>query len=300
MKVKEPQQSEWARLRENHILFTYLHLAPDEQQTTALLNSACMAIAYETVTGRDGGLPLLAPMSEVAGRVSIDAAAQCLRKTSGGMGKLIGGIPGVLPAKVVIIGGGVVGYHAAKMAVGLGASVTILDSSLTRLRYLDEIFGGRLRTRFAMRDAVDEEIRDSDVVVGAVLVPGAVAPKLINRNQLVNLKPASVLIDVAIDQGGCFGTSVPTTHTAPTYVIDGVMHYCAANMPGAVPITSSHALNNATLPYGLHLAEKGRGAVEEDVHLRAGLNVYKGKITNEAVARSLNLEYADPRTLLAA
>lgn len=288
VKVKEPQPAEWTRLREGQILFTYLHLAPDPEQTKGLLSSGCTAVAYETVTDEHGALPLLAPMSEVAGRLSIEAAAVSLRKSAGGVGKLLGGVPGVAPAKVVVIGGGVVGTHAARMAVGLGSDVVILDRSLPRLRQLDDIFSGRVRTRFSTLDAIEEEIMTSDVVVGAVLVPGASAPKLIKREQLKRLKPGTVLVDVAIDQGGCFETSKATTHREPTYVVDDVIHYCVANMPGAVPMTSSHALNNATLPFGLALANKGLKAFE-DLHLRAGLNIHQGEVINRAVAESQNL-----------
>jgi alanine dehydrogenase len=289
VKVKEPQAEEWRRLREGQLLFTYLHLAADPGQTRGLLASGCTAIAYETVTDAQGALPLLAPMSEVAGRLAIEAAALALRKTADGMGKLIGGVPGVPPAKLVIIGGGVVGTHAARMAVGLGGDVVILDKSLPRLRQLDELFAGHVRTRFATLEAIDEEVRDADVIVGAVLVPGASAPKLILRAHLSRLRRRAVLVDVAIDQGGCFETSRPTTHGAPTYLVDEIVHYCVANMPGAVPITSSHALNNATLPFGLALAEKGLRALLDDPHLRAGLNIHRGRITNPAVGESLDI-----------
>jgi alanine dehydrogenase len=300
VKVKEPQPSEWRRLRDGQILFTYLHLAPDPEQTKGLLASRCTAVAYETVTDAHGGLPLLAPMSEVAGRLAIEAAGAALRKPAGGMGKLIGGVPGVAPAKIVVIGGGVVGTHAARMAAGLGGNVVILDRSLPRLRALDEMFGGRARTRFATLEAIDEETTDADVVVGAVLVPGARAPKLITRAHLVRMKSRAVLVDVAIDQGGCFETSRATTHQDPTYVVDDVIHYCVANMPGAVPVTSSHALNNATLPFGLALADKGLRALIDDPHLRAGLNIHRGKVTNQAVADSLNMAAASPEDVLAA
>jgi alanine dehydrogenase len=300
VKVKEPQPAEWQRLREGQILFTYLHLAPDPEQTKGLLASRCTAVAYETVTDPHGGLPLLAPMSEVAGRLAVEAAAAALRKPSGGMGKLIGGVPGVSPARIVVIGGGVVGTNAARMAAGLGGDVVILDRSLPRLRVLDDLFGGRARTRFATLDAIDEEISEADVVVGAVLVPGARAPKLVTLAHLAHMKRGAVLVDVAIDQGGCFETSRPTTHREPTYVVDGVIHYCVANMPGAVPITSSHALNNATLPFGLALADKGLKALIDDPHLRAGLNVHRGRITNRAVAESLDMAAATPEDVLAA
>ena len=299
VKVKEPQPAEWARLREGQILFTYLHLAPDVPQTKGLLGSGCTAIAYETVTDAHGGLPLLAPMSEVAGRLAIEAAGAALRKSADGMGKLLGGVPGVPPARVAIIGGGVVGTHAARMAAGLGSDVTILDRSLPRLRALDDLFGGRVRTRYATLEAIEQEIVAADVVIGAVLVPGAAAPKLVSRAQLASMKRRAVLVDVAIDQGGCFETSKATTHQAPTYLVDEIVHYCVANMPGAVPVTSSHALNHATLPFGLALAAKGLRALVEDPHLRAGLNVHRGRITNRAVAESQNLAVVMPEEALA-
>ena len=300
VKVKEPQPPEWRQLRENQILFTYLHLAPDAAQTKGLLASGCTAIAYETVTDAHGGLPLLAPMSEVAGRLAIEAAGAALRKSADGMGKLIGGVPGVAPSRIAVIGGGVVGTHAARMAAGLGADIVILDRSLPRLRVLDEMFLGRVRTRYATMEAIEEEIIGADVVIGAVLVPGASAPKLVSRAQLARMKRRAVLVDVAIDQGGCFETSRPTTHQAPTYLVDEIVHYCVANMPGAVPVTSSHALNNATLPFGLALAAKGIRALIEDSHLRAGLNVHRGQLTNRAVADSQNLPAATPEKILAA
>lgn len=292
VKVKEPQSSEWAQLREDQILFTYLHLAPDPEQAKGLMKSGCTAIAYETVTDEHGGLPLLAPMSEVAGRLAIEAAGSALKRYTGGRGLLIGGVPGVQPARVVVIGGGVVGTHAARMAAGLGAEVTILDRSIPRLRELDELFEGRARTRFSTIEALEEEVFSADVVIGAVLVPGASAPKLVSRNMLKSMRQGSVIVDVAIDQGGCFETSHATTHDQPTYEVDGVIHYCVANMPGAVPLTSSQALNNATLPFGLALANRGFAAVLENPHLRAGLNVYKGRLTYRAVADSLGLPYS--------
>jgi alanine dehydrogenase len=292
VKVKEPQVSEWSQLREDHILFTYLHLAPDADQAKGLLDAGCAAIAYETVTDANGGLPLLAPMSEVAGRLAIEAAGAALRRHAGGRGLLIGGVPGVQPARIVVIGGGVVGTHAARMAVGLGAEVTILDRSIGRLRELDELFEGRVRTRFSTIDAVEEEVFAADVVIGAVLVPGASAPKLISRSMLSSMRKGAVIVDVAIDQGGCFETSRPTTHADPTYEVEGVIHYCVANMPGAVPLTSSQALNNATLPFGLALANKGFSAALENPHLRAGLNVYRGRLTCEPVARSLDMPFS--------
>lgn len=292
VKVKEPQPSEWSQLRENHILFTYLHLAPDLDQATGLLESGCTVIAYETVTDAHGGLPLLAPMSEVAGRLAVEAAGSALKRSTGGRGLLIGGVPGVQPARIVVIGGGVVGTHAARMAVGLGAEVTIIDRSLIRLRELDELFEGRVRTRFSTIESVEEELFAADVVIGAVLVPGASAPKLVRRSMLSSMRKRAVLVDVAIDQGGCFETSHPTTHADPTYEVDGIIHYCVANMPGAVPLTSSQALNNATLPFGLALANKGFSAVLDNPHLRAGLNVHRGRLTYKAVAESLGLPFS--------
>ena len=289
VKVKEPQPREWSQLREGQILFTYLHLAPDPEQAKGLMASGCTAIAYETVTDAKGGLPLLAPMSEVAGRLSIEAAGSALKRSAGGRGLLLGGVPGVVPARVVVLGGGVVGTHAARMAAGLGAEVTILDRSIPRLRELDELFDGRARTRFSTTEAVEYEVFGADVVIGAVLVPGASAPKLVTREMLKSMQRGAVLVDVAIDQGGCFETSRPTTHAEPTYKVDGIIHYCVANMPGAVPLTSSHALNNATLPFGLALANSGFAAVTQNPHLRAGLNVHRGRITNKAVAESLGL-----------
>ncbi|MBR1198440.1 alanine dehydrogenase [Bradyrhizobium sp. AUGA SZCCT0240] len=292
VKVKEPQASEWSQLRQDQILFTYLHLAPDPDQAKGLIASGCTAIAYETVTDAHGGLPLLAPMSEVAGRLAIEAAGAALRRHAGGRGLLIGGVPGVQPARIVVIGGGVVGTHAARMAVGLGAEVTILDRSIGRLRELDELFEGRVRTKFSTIDSIEEEVFAADVVIGAVLVPGASAPKLVTRNMLGSMRKGAVIVDVAIDQGGCFETSHPTTHADPTFEVEGVIHYCVANMPGAVPLTSSQALNNATLPFGLALANKGFAAVLENPHLRAGLNVYRGRLTCEPVARSLSMPFS--------
>jgi alanine dehydrogenase len=291
VKVKEPQAAEWKMLRAGQILFTYLHLAPDPEQTRGLIDSGCIAVAYETVTDARGGLPLLAPMSEVAGRLAIEAAAFSLRKPNGGKGLLMGGVPGVQPARVVVVGGGVVGTHAARMASGLGAEVTILDRSLLRLRELDEMFQGRVRTRFSSVANVEEEVLAADVVVGAVLTPGASAPKVVTRPMLKRMKPRSVLVDVSIDQGGCFETSHATTHDAPTFEVDDIIHYCVANMPGAVPATSSHALNHATLPFGLALAAHGEGALNHDVHLRRGLNIHRGRVTCEPVARALGLPF---------
>ena len=298
VKVKEPQPSEWVQLREGQILYTYLHLAPDPAQTKGLLDSGCTAIAYETVTDAKGGLPLLAPMSEVAGRLSIQAAATALQKPNGGRGILMGGVPGVNPAKVTVIGGGVVGTHAIKMAVGLGAEVTVLDRSLPRLRELDDLFVGRVKTLYSTVDALEEEVFASDAVIGAVLIPGAAAPKLVSRKMLSGMKPGAVLVDVAIDQGGCFETSKATTHENPTYVVDGIVHYCVANMPGAVPLTSSYALNNATLPFGLLLANKGLEALTMDENLRNGLNVHRGLVTNKPVADALKLAMSDPLEVL--
>jgi alanine dehydrogenase len=300
VKVKEPQPSEWAQLREGQILYTYLHLAPDPEQTKGLIASGVTAVAYETVTDERGGLPLLAPMSEVAGRLSIQAGAFSLQKANGGRGVLLGGVPGVLPGKVVVIGGGVVGLHAARMAVGLGADVTILDRSLPRLRQLDDIFNGHVHTRFSSIDALESEVFQADLVIGAVLIPGAAAPKLVTRKMLGGMKKGAVIVDVAIDQGGCFETSHATTHSDPTYEVDGIIHYCVANMPGAVPVTSAHALNNATIGHGLALADKGIAAILADKHLRNGLNVHKGKITNAAVAEALGYELHAPESALAA
>jgi alanine dehydrogenase len=300
VKVKEPQPGEWAQLREGQILFTYLHLAPDPEQAKGLMASGCTAIAYETVTDAKGGLPLLAPMSEVAGRLSIEAAAVAMRRHNGGRGLLIGGVPGVPPARVVVLGGGVVGTHAARMAAGLGADVTIIDRSIPRLRELDEMFAGRVRTRFSTIEAVEQEVFAADVVIGAVLVPGMSAPKLVTRDMLKSMQCGSVMVDVAIDQGGCFETSHATTHADPTYEVDGIIHYCVANMPGAVPLTSSQALNNATLPFGLALANRGFAAVLENAHLRAGLNVHRGRITCKAVAESLDLFFSPLEDAIAA
>ena len=300
VKVKEPQAAEISQLRPGQILFTYLHLAADADQAKGLIASGATAIAYETVTDVRGGLPLLAPMSEVAGRLSIQAAATALQRPNGGRGVLLGGVPGVAPGKVVVIGGGVVGEHAGRMAVGIGAEVTILDKSLPRLRILDDLFSGRVVTRFSTREALSEEVFSADAVIGAVLVPGATAPRLVTRAMLRSMKPGAVLVDVAIDQGGCFEPSHPTTHAEPTFVVDGVVHYCVANMPGAVPLTSSHALNHATLPFGLALADFGLDALARDVHLRNGLNIHLGKVTHRAVAESLGVPFTDPAGLFAA
>ncbi len=288
VKVKEPQPIECDRLRECQVLFTYLHLAPDPGQAGALLASGCTAIAYETVTDDRHGLPLLAPMSEIAGRMSIQVGASSLEKAHGGSGVLLGGVPGVEPAKVVILGGGVVGTNAARMGLGLGADVIVLDRAMARLVELDSLYGPRLKTVFATVEAIERHLADADLVVGAVLIPGAAAPKLVRRAQLGAMKPGSVLVDVAIDQGGCFETSRPTTHAAPTYVVDGIVHYCVANMPGGVARTSTLALTNATLPFVLALADKGwHQAVLDDRHLAAGVNVHAGRITHSAVAEAL-------------
>jgi alanine dehydrogenase len=292
IKVKEPQPVECAMLRPGQILYTYLHLAPDPDQTKALVASGCTAIAYETVTDRKGGLPLLAPMSEVAGRMSIQAGAHALEKAQGGSGVLLGGVPGVKPAEVLVIGGGVVGINAARMAMGMGAHVTILDRSLDRLKYLDEIYGDRITTIYSTHDAIEERLPDTDLVIGAVLIPGAAAPKLVSREQLKLMRPGSVLVDVAIDQGGCFETSKATTHQNPTYEVDGIIHYCVANMPGGVARTSTFALTNATLPFAVQIANHGaKSALLADPHLLAGLNVHAGKVTYQAVAEDLGLPY---------
>ncbi len=294
VKVKEPQKAEWGRLQPRHILFTYLHLAPDPAQTEGLLRSGCAAIAYETVTDARGGLPLLAPMSEVAGRIAVFSAAETLLKHNGGMGLLLCGVPGVSPARVCVLGGGVVGANAARMAAGLGAEVVVVERSIPRMRELDDIFMGRILTRYSTLDAVEDEILRADVVIGAVLTAGAAAPKLVRREHLARMRPGSVLVDVSIDQGGCFETSHPTTHEDPTFVVDGVVHYCVANMPGAAPRTSSEALGHATLPFGLHLADKGLDALKADPHLAKGLNVLKGEITHPAVANAVGKPFADP------
>lgn len=292
VKVKEPQADERALLREGAILFTYLHLAPDPEQTRDLAASGAVCIAYETVTAPWGGLPLLAPMSEVAGRLSLQAAAHCLEKVHGGKGILLGGVPGVLPAKVVVLGGGVVGTHAAHIAMGMGADTWVIDRSPEALKALWRQFGRPLDTVYSTRTAVERHVAEADVVIGAVLIPGAAAPKLVTADLVRRMKPGSVLVDVAIDQGGCFETSRPTTHSDPTFIVDGVVHYCVANMPGAVPRTSAYALNNVTLPHVLTIAEKGyRRALGEDEHLRAGLNVHRGDVTCREVAEALGYEY---------
>ncbi|MBR0681830.1 alanine dehydrogenase [Roseomonas eburnea] len=290
VKVKEPQPFEWARLKPDQVLFTYLHLAPDPEQTRGLMQSGCTAIAYETVTDAQGGLPLLAPMSEVAGRMAVQVGARCLEKEAGGAGILLSGVPGVPSGRVAIIGGGVVGSNAARIAAGMRAHVTVLDRNPRVLNALDVEFNGMVDTLFATRDAVERTVLDADLVIGAVLVPGAAAPRLVSRETVARMRPGSVMVDVAIDQGGCFETSRPTTHAAPTYVVDGVVHYCVTNMPGAVARTSAVALNNATLPFTLQIAEKGwKRATAENPHLAAGVNVQGGAVTHPAVAAALGL-----------
>ena len=299
VKVKEPQPVECAMLRPGQILYTYLHLAPDPEQTKALVQSGAVCIAYETITGPGGGLPLLAPMSEVAGRMAVQAGATHLELSKGGMGVLLGGVPGVAPARVVILGAGTVGTNAAQMAVGSGAVVVVLDRSLDALRRIDARFGARVITKHANADNVEREVLAADLVIGAVLVPGAAAPRLVSRGLLSRMKKGAVVVDVAIDQGGCFETSRPTTHAEPTYVVDGVVHYCVANMPGGVARTSAFALNNATLPFVLALADKGwKRACGDDAHLREGLNVALGKVTHPAVAQALGYAYEPPESLL--
>jgi alanine dehydrogenase len=301
VKVKEPQPEECRMLREGQVLFTYLHLAPDPAQTRLLLDSGCIAIAYETVTGPNNTLPLLSPMSEVAGRMSIQAGAHCLEKEQGGSGMLLGGVPGVEAARVVVLGGGVVGTNAVRMAMGMEAHVTVLDRSLQRLKELDFQFGCMLNTIYSTRESLARCVASADLLIGAVLVPGAAAPKLVDRTMLRTMKPGSVLVDVAIDQGGCFETSRPTTHAAPTYVEEGIVHYCVANMPGAVARTSTFALNNATLPFTLNLANKGyRQALLDDPQLCAGLNVHRGELTYRAVADEQGLPYLAAATALQA
>ena len=295
VKVKEPQAIERKMLREGQVLFTYLHLAPDLDQTRDLIESGCTAIAYETVTDANGGLPLLAPMSEVAGRLAPQVGAWTLQKANGGRGVLMGGVPGVNPARVVVIGGGVVGTHAARVAAGMGADVTVLDRSLPRLRYLDDVFSRDFKTSYASAGNTIDLVREADMVIGAVLVPGAAAPKLISRAQLSEMKPGAALVDVAIDQGGCFETSHATTHQDPIYEVDGIMHYCVANMPGAVARTSTIALGNATMPYLLALADKGwKQACTDDPHLLNGLNVHAGQLTYYAVGEALGIDVLSP------
>lgn len=304
VKVKEPQPNECKMLRQGQTLYTYLHLAPDPTQTELLVESGATCLAYETVTDNRGALPLLAPMSEVAGRMSIQAGAHYLEKAQGGSGTLLGGVPGTAPGKVLIVGGGVVGTNAAKMALGMGADVTIVDRSLPRLRELDDIFAGRLKTVYSTMDAIEHYSSKADLVVGAVLIPGAAAPKLLTREHIANMKQGSVVVDVAIDQGGCFETSKATTHQDPVYTVDGVVHYCVANMPGGVARTSTMALNNATLPFGIALANKGaKQAMLDDPHLLNGLNVHQGLVTYKAVVdalgEQLNLTYRDAAQALA-
>ncbi len=292
VKVKEPVGPEYRRMREGQLLFTYLHLAPDSKLTKVLLERKVTGIAYETITNDEGHLPLLTPMSEVAGRMAIQVGAHYLQKTEGGRGVLVGGVPGVLPAKVCIIGGGVVGINSIKMAVGLGANVVVLDVNLERLRYLDDIFGSRIKTLVSNPYTVQEECANADLVVGAVLIPGASAPKLLTQRMLKTMQKGAVIVDVAVDQGGCIETTKPTTHSNPTFYVDDVLHYCVANMPGAVPRTSTFALTNATLPFALKLANKGfKDAIKRDANLKNGVNTYKGQITYEAVAESQSLSY---------
>ncbi|MDA8586947.1 alanine dehydrogenase [Rhodobacteraceae bacterium] len=299
VKVKEPQPEERKMLREGQLLFTYLHLAPDPEQTHDLMESGATCIAYETVTDTNGGLPLLAPMSEVAGRLAPQVGAWTLQKANGGRGVLLGGVPGVGPAKVVVIGGGVVGTHAARIAAGMGADVTVLDRSLPRLRYLDDIFSKNFGNRYASAAATAELVAEADMIIGAVLIPGAAAPKLVSRAQLSTMKPGAAIVDVAIDQGGCFETSKATTHEDPIYDVDGIMHYCVANMPGAVARTSTIALTNATLPFLLALADKGWAkACRDDPHLLEGLNIHKGKLTYYAVGKALGIDVTSPQLAL--
>ncbi|OJI93487.1 alanine dehydrogenase [Planktotalea frisia] len=296
VKVKEPQAGERKMLRECQLLFTYLHLAPDPEQTKDLLASGCTAIAYETVTDRNGGLPLLAPMSEVAGRLAPQVGAWTLQKANGGRGVLMGGVPGVGPARVAVIGGGVVGTHAARIAAGMGADVTVLDRSLPRMRYLDDVYGGTFKTSYASAGNTAELVAEADMVIGAVLIPGAAAPKLVTREQLSSMKQGAAIVDVAIDQGGCFETSKATTHEDPIYDVDGIMHYCVANMPGAVARTSTIALGNATMPFMLALADKGwKQACADDPHLLEGLNVHAGKLTYFAVGKALGMDVISPQ-----
>ena len=299
VKVKEPQPQECAMLRPGQILYTYLHLAPDPEQTAALVKSGAVCIAYETITGAGGGLPLLAPMSEVAGRMAVQAGAAHLELSKGGMGVLLGGVPGVPAGHVVIIGAGVVGTHALQMAVGLGARVTVLDKNVDRLRYLDLVFGNRINTVYSNAQSVEDAVLDAELVIGGVLIPGAAAPKLVTRSMISRMKKGAVVVDVAIDQGGCFETSHATTHADPTFVVDGVVHYCVANMPGAVARTSTFALNNATIAHAVALADKGwQQALKDDLHLKNGLNVANGHVTYEAVAQALGYNFVSANTLL--
>lgn len=299
IKVKEPQPSEYAMLGDGQLLFTYLHLAPDAEQTRGLVDSGCIAIAYETVTDAHGGLPLLSPMSEVAGRLSVQAGAACLENINGGAGLLLGGVPGVPGARAVVVGGGVVGSNALRMAVGLGAQVTVLDNSLARLRQLDALYAGRLNTLYSNTHNLEKSVADADLVIGAVLLPGAAAPKIVTRDMIARMRPGSVVVDVAIDQGGCFETSRPTHHSEPTYEVDGVVHYCVTNMPGCVARTSTFALTNATLPFVLELADKGyHDALADNPHLRDGLNVHRGAVTHQAVADNLGYDYVSASSAL--
>src|SRR2546426_188646 len=299
VKVKEPLPNERRKLRQGQILFTYLHLAPDRQQTEDLIAAGVTAIAYETVTSPQGSLPLLTPMSEVAGRMAPHVGARCLEKENGGRGVLLGGVPGVPPADVVVLGGGVAGSHAAFISAGMGASVTVIDRNPEALRRISHQLGARVRTVFSTRDAIEALCRRADLVIGTVLVPGGAAPKLISAQTVKAMKPGSVIVDISIDQGGCAETSRPTTHSNPTYLVDDVVHYCVTNMPGAVARTSTFALNNVTLPFVLALADKGyRRALGEDAYLRQGLNVYEGKITHRAVADALKLKYTPPEAAL--
>ena len=299
VKVKEPQPQECAMLRPGQILYTYLHLAPDPEQTQALIKSGAVCIAYETITGPGGGLPLLAPMSEVAGRMAVQAGAAHLEKSKGGMGVLLGGVPGVPAGHVVILGAGVVGTHALQMAVGLGAHVTVLDKNVDRLRQLDLVFGNRISTVFSNAQSVEDAVLDAELVIGGVLIPGAAAPKLVTRQMIASMKAGAVVVDVAIDQGGCFETSHATTHADPTFMVDGVVHYCVANMPGAVARTSTFALNNATVVHAVALADKGwKQAISDNPHLKAGLNVALGQVTHEAVAQALGHAYVPPERVL--
>jgi alanine dehydrogenase len=299
VKVKEPQPAERKRLQRGQVLFTYLHLAPDPEQARDLVASGAVCVAYETITAPGGGLPLLAPMSEVAGRMAVQAGAHCLEKAQGGMGILLGGVAGVAPAKIVVLGAGVVGTNATQIAVGSGAHVVVLDRSIEALRRIEGLFGARAVTVFSNRENLEKHVLSADLVIGGVLVPGAAAPKLVTREMVGRMKKGAVLVDVAIDQGGCFETSRPTTHTQPTYVVDGIVHYCVANMPGAVPHTSTHALNNATLPYVLALADEGyRDAMRRNAHLMAGLNVHEGLVTSKPVADALGYAYRNPASAI--
>lgn len=299
LKVKEPQKSECEMIKKDQIVFSYLHLAAEPELTKLLMASNCVAIAFETVSSDDNSLPLLAPMSEVAGKLSIQSGAKALEKANGGRGVLLGGVPGVAAAKVVIVGGGVAGANAAKVAIGMGADVVVLDKSLQRIRYLCDIFGNSANVLYASLENIEKSVVEADLVIGAVLIPGASAPKLVTGQMIKKMNPGSVVVDISIDQGGCFETSKPTSHSSPTYVVDGVVHYCVTNMPGAVARTSTHALENATLPFSLAIANQGyKAALSNNKHLRNGLNVLAGKITHKAVADSLGYEYQDPQVLL--